>query len=60
MIDKFLRLFRLPSAEVVAQRQLEEARRELLEHWAALEYHAGMVGVLHARIARLTVSRGAP
>ena len=42
--------------EKVADAQLYEAKRLLLEHQAAAEYHAAMATMLAARIARLEKS----
>lgn len=52
-IKQFIDPFRKPSAEVMAQRQLEEAKRELLEAQAGQEYAAAMVQYHQARISRL-------
>lgn len=42
-----------PTPEDLAKRQLRQARMELLETEAALEYHAGMADALRKRVARL-------
>lgn len=45
--------FRKPSAELIAQRELEDAKRELLQAQAGQEYAAAMVQYHEARITRL-------
>lgn len=52
--DTMLKHFRKPSAQELAQRELDEARRQLLEAQAAAEYAAAMVDYNKARIARLS------
>lgn len=47
-------MFRKPSADVLAQRELEEAQRQLLTAHAGQEYAAAMVHYHKQRIARLT------
>lgn len=42
MIEFFKKLFKKPSAEVLAMESLEEARRCFLTSKAAAEYHAKM------------------
>lgn len=50
---KLINSLKTPSAEVLAMRELEEARRKLLEAQSAAEYAQSMA-VYHAqRIARL-------
>lgn len=51
---KFLDHLKHPSAEVLAQKELEEARRELLSAESAAEYAQQMAAYHAARIARLT------
>lgn len=46
--------FRKPSAEIIAQRELEDAKRALLEAQSGLEYAAAMVDYHSSRIQRLT------
>jgi hypothetical protein len=46
--------FRKPSAEVIAQHELEDAHRDLLSAQAGKEYATAMVEYHQARIARLT------
>lgn len=51
---KFFEPFKRPSAEILARRELEEARRELLAAQSAAEYAQQMATYHEARIARLT------
>lgn len=53
MIKEITEPFRKPSAEVMAQRELEDAKRQLLEAQAAQEYADAMVVYHAARIKRL-------
>lgn len=46
-------LFKQPPAEKLALREYEEARRSLLQHQTAREYHDNMVKFETKRIARL-------
>lgn len=46
-------MFRKPSAEVLACREYEEARRSLLQHQTAREYHDNMCRFETKRIVRL-------
>lgn len=50
---KLLMLFRKPSSVVIAQQDLEEMQRQLLEIKANREYYVHMEGCLEERIARL-------
>lgn len=51
----FLRnLFRTPSPEMLAARELDQARRSLLEAHSAAEYADAMIAYHHSRIERLT------
>lgn len=52
-IKKLIDTFRKPSAEVMAQRELDEAKRQLLEAQAGQEYAAAMVQFHQNRISRL-------
>lgn len=52
-IKKIIDPFRKPSAEVLAQHELEEAKRQLLNAQAGQEYAAAMVQYHLNRIARL-------
>jgi predicted CoA-binding protein len=47
-------IFRRPSVETIAQRQLDEARRSLLQAQEALEYAEAQVTFNEQKIARLT------
>ena len=53
-VGYFKGLFATPSAEVLALRELEAARRSLLEAQSAREYADSMVKYHDARIARLS------
>lgn len=48
--------YRTPSAAALAQRELDESRRQLLAAHSASEYYAAMVQVHRTRIARLTAT----
>ena len=48
-----MNLFRQPTAEELARRQLAEARINLLEHQRLAEYHSAIESMLKARIKRL-------
>ena len=48
--------YRTPSAAALAQRELEQTRRDLLECHTRSEYYAAMVQVHRTRIARLTAT----
>lgn len=52
-IKKLIDPFRTPSAELLAQRELDDAKRQLLQAQAAQEYAAAMVQYHQARISRL-------
>lgn len=54
MIKDLIETFRKPSAEVLAQRELEDAKRALLESQRMHEYHFNMVAFNKARIGRLS------
>lgn len=49
------KLYATPSAESIALRELEEARRNLLEAQSTREYSESMCRYHEARIRRLTV-----
>lgn len=49
----FNAVFRIPAAQKIAQRQLEEAERLLLEHEAAAEHHDALATMYRGRIERL-------
>ena len=53
-MKQILNLFRTPSVEILARRELEEAQRELLVALRNAEYCASMVKFQQARIARLS------
>ena len=54
MITQIIRFFKPPSAESIALRELEEARREMLAAQSAREYADSMCRCYEARIKRLT------
>ena len=54
MLEFIKRLFKRPSAEVIAQEALEEARRSYLNAKASAEYHAKMAEYYIVVIDRLT------
>lgn len=51
-----LAAYRTPSAATLAQRELEDSRRQLLVAHSAQEYYTAMVQVHRTRIARLTAT----
>ncbi len=53
MIEFLKNLYRKPSARMLAQQELEEAKRCLLEHHSATEYHTSMVTYYMTKIDRL-------
>ena len=53
-VGYFKGLFATPSAEVLALRELEDAKRRLLEAQSAREYADSMCKYHEARIKRLT------
>jgi hypothetical protein len=53
MFKMMLELFRKPNAKEVAQRELDEAQRELLAYHTRVEYDKAMVGYLETKIKRL-------
>jgi hypothetical protein len=55
MFQQLTKYFHTPSADALAQQELEEARRELLVTQSAAEYAARMVEYHTARIKRLSV-----
>jgi hypothetical protein len=58
---KYLReLFIPPCAEIIARRELDEAKRRLLEAYTAREYADSMCAYREAQIKRLTAYLGAP
>lgn len=54
VIQELIEIFRKPSVEVMAQRQLEDARRSLLSAQEHMEYAASLVQFHEARIRRLS------
>ena len=54
MFQSLLAYFRLPSAEALALRELEEAKRKLLDAQSGREYADSMCKYHEARIKRLT------
>jgi len=50
---RFANLFRAPSAEMLAQRELEEAKRELLTSQTQRDYYSHIVKFNEVRIERL-------
>ena len=54
LIDYIKNIYTPPSAETLALRELEEARRRLLESQSAREYTESMCKYHEARIKRLT------
>jgi hypothetical protein len=54
MIDKVKKLWATPSAEVIAIKELEEAKRQLLESQTTREYADSMCKFREAQIKRLT------
>lgn len=53
-IEHIMSLFRTPSAEVLAIRELEEAKRRLLQYQTTAEYADSMCRYNRERISRLT------
>lgn len=53
MFKKLYHLFRVPSYLVLAQQELDDARRELLEAQTAADYSLQIVEYNRNRIARL-------
>jgi hypothetical protein len=54
MIDKVKKMWATPSAEVIAIKELEEAKRQLLESQTTREYADSMCKFREAQIKRLT------
>ena len=54
MFNKLIEMFRTPSAEVLALKELEEAERSLLEAQTSQEYSKRMAEYHNDRIKRLT------
>lgn len=53
MLDQLKRVFKTPSADELAQREYDEARRELLMSQSAAEYHQSMIEYHIKRLLRL-------
>ena len=53
-----MNIFKTPSPELLAARELEEAKRELLRAQSAMEYATQIVAYHQARIARLSAIVG--
>jgi hypothetical protein len=54
MINELKKLWATPSAEAIALRELEEAKRKLLDAQTSREYADSMVKFREAQIKRLT------
>jgi len=54
MLNKLMEMFRTPSAEVLALKELEQAERSLLEAQTSQEYAKRMAEYHNDRIKRLT------
>lgn len=54
LIETLLNYFRTPSTEILIARELEEAKRRLLEAQSAREYADAMCHYHEARIKRLS------
>lgn len=52
-LTKLTNLFRKPSSEAIAARELDEAKRQLLSHQTAEEFHGHMVDYYEQKIVRL-------
>jgi hypothetical protein len=54
MIEELKKMWATPSAEAIALRELEDAKRKLLEAQTSREYADSMVKFREAQIKRLT------
>jgi hypothetical protein len=54
LMTRFANSFRLPNADVMAVRELEEAKRELLQMQSAQDYAKSMCSYHAERVKRLT------
>ena len=54
LMTRLASLFRMPSADVMAVKELEEAKRELLQMQSAQEYSKAMCAYQTEKIKRLT------
>jgi len=53
MLDQLKRMFKTPTADQLAQREYDDARRELLLSQSAAEYHQSMIEYHIKRLLRL-------
>ena len=53
MLDQLKQLFKTPTADQLANREYDEARRELLVSQSAAEYHQSMIEYHIKRLLRL-------
>ena len=53
MLDQLKQLFKTPTADELAKREYDEARRELLISQSAAEYHQSMIEYHIKRLLRL-------
>lgn len=53
MLDHLKRMFTTPTADQLAQREYDDARRELLLSQSAAEYHQSMIEYHIKRLLRL-------
>jgi len=53
MLDQLKRMFTTPTADQLAQREYDDARRELLLSQSAAEYHQSMIEYHIKRLLRL-------
>lgn len=53
-LQDLMRVFKTPSADVLAVQELEDARRMLLQCLSAQEYYTSQVQYQKSRVARLT------
>lgn len=53
MLDQLKQLFKTPTANQLANREYDEARRELLMSQSAAEYHQSMIEYHIKRLLRL-------
>ena len=53
MLDQLKQFFKIPTADQLANREYDEARRELLLSQSAAEYHQSMIDYHIKRLLRL-------
>ncbi len=53
MLDQLKRMFKTPTADELAKREYDEARRELLMSQSAAEYYQSMIDYHIKRLLRL-------